>query len=378
MKVGKMDPEIPAERARADLFVGLMSGTSMDGIDAVLVEFDASSAKLVATHYLPYPRCITERLLALQRGEENELHVAARLGIEITHLYAQAVVSLLDAADIGACAVRAIGCHGQTVRHNPVAGYSLQLSNPSLLAELSGISVVSDFRSRDIAAGGQGAPLVPAFHEAMFRSASVHRVVLNIGGIANLTNLDPAAATTGFDTGPGNVLLDAWAHRHIGTFYDKDGAWAAQGRVNTRLLDTLLEHPYFCTPPPKSCGREQFNLDWVEPYLTSAMKPADVQATLLELTLRSIVTAIERWLDIPDELIVCGGGAHNKRLIEGLAAHLPRTKVLTSDNLGIGADWVEAMAFAWLARRTLLGLPGNLATVTGAKGARILGAIYPK
>lgn len=363
----------------AEPYVGLMSGTSMDGVDAVLVEFTTQPPRLIAKHYLPYPRELADRLLALQQKGEDELHQAALLGISLSRLYHQAVLALLKLSGIEADSVHAIGCHGQTVRHNPVEGYTLQLGNPALLAELSGISVVADFRSRDIAAGGQGAPLVPAFHEAVFRSPDIHRVILNVGGIANITDLNPACATKGFDTGPGNMLLDAWSQRHTGQDYDEGGKWAAMGSVIPQLLESLLAHPYFSSEPPKSCGREQFNLDWLEANLpVSSTAAADVQATLLELTARSIAAAIKRWCGIPEELVVCGGGAHNDALLKRLAAHLPHTRVLTSEALGIGADWVEAVAFAWLARQTLLGLPSNLPAVTGSNGPRILGAIYPR
>jgi anhydro-N-acetylmuramic acid kinase len=364
---------------KAELYVGLMSGTSLDGIDAVLVDFSTQPPRLITTRYLPYPRALADCLLALQGKGEDELHRAALLGIELACLYYQAVQAMLDKAGIGAGAVLAIGCHGQTVRHNPSDGYSLQLGNPALLAELSGISVVADFRSRDIAAGGQGAPLVPAFHEAVFRSLEIHRIILNVGGIANITDLKPASATKGFDTGPGNMLLDAWIQRHGGRAYDEGGEWASSGRVIPQLLEALLAHPYFSSAPPKSCGREQFNLNWLDANLP-ANKPAvaDVQATLLELTASSVTSALRRWCGIPDELAICGGGAHNNFLLKRLAAHLPQTRMTTSETLGIDPDWVEAVAFAWLARQTLLGLPGNLPTVTGSKGARILGAIYPR
>lgn len=363
----------------AELYIGLMSGTSLDGVDATLVDFSEQPPRMVATCYLPYPRELAERLLGLQNNGEDELHRAALLGIQLTGLYYLAVQGLLGEAGVAAAAVRAIGCHGQTVRHNPVEGYTLQLGNPALLAELCDISVVADFRSRDIAAGGQGAPLVPAFHEAVFRSPEIHRVILNVGGIANVTNLGPASATTGFDTGPGNILLDAWAQRHTGKAYDEGGKWASSGRVIPQLLEALLAHPYFSTTPPKSCGREQFNLDWLGKHLPIDRTAAvDIQATLLEFTACSITSAIQRWCGIPNELVVCGGGAHNEVLLKRLAIHLPQTEVLTSEALGIGVDWVEAEAFAWLARQTLLGLPGNLPTVTGSRGGRILGAIYPR
>lgn len=362
----------------SDLYVGLMSGTSLDGIDAVLVDFGAFPPNLVAKHYLPYPRELKTRLLALQAKTENELHHAAIVGIEITRLYHQAIQAMLGHAGIKAESVCAVGCHGQTIRHRPREGYTLQLGNPALLAELSGISTVADFRSRDIAAGGQGAPLVPAFHEAVFRSSEVHRVILNLGGIANITDLSPASATKGFDTGPGNVLLDAWIFRHDGRTFDEGGEWASGGKVIPQLLDALRAHPYFSLAPPKSCGREEFNLDWLDSILPAGETAVNVQATLLEFTACSVTGAIQRWCGIPDELAVCGGGAHNTALLDRLRSHLPKTRVLMSDFLGIGADWVEAMAFAWLARQAQLGLPGNLPAVTGAKGTRILGAIYPR
>lgn len=361
-----------------ELYVGLMSGTSLDGIDAVLADFGTQSPKLVAAHYLPYPCELRERLLALQAKGTDELHHAALIGIEISRLYHRTVEVMLGQAGIRARSVRAIGCHGQTVRHNPGDGYTLQLGNPALLAELSGICVVADFRSRDIAAGGQGAPLVPAFHDVVFRSSRIHRTVLNVGGIANITDLNPSSTTTGFDTGPGNTLLDAWARRHTGRTFDEGGAWASSGQVIQQLLDALLGHPYFALPPPKSCGNEQFNLDWLESHLAKGYASEDVQATLLELTASSVASAIKCWCGNPAELAVCGGGAHNTALLKRLAAHLPQVLVLNSNALGIGVDWVEAMAFAWLARQALLGLPGNLPAVTGSRGARILGAIYPR
>lgn len=372
-----MNTPPPRKNAEAGLYVGLMSGTSLDGVDAVLVDFGTHPLKLIAAHYLPYSRHLSARLLALQVLGDNELHHAALLGIEIAHLYHQAIDALLQGACVMAESVVAIGCHGQTVRHCPKDGYTLQLGNPALLAELSGISVIADFRSRDIAAGGQGAPLVPAFHEAVFRSPDVHRVILNIGGIANVTDLRPGSITKGFDTGPGNMLLDAWVQRHTGRTFDEGGKWASQGCIIPRLLNALLAHPFFACTPPKSCGREQFSLDWLMSRLEGSEAPEDVQATLLELTSISIISAIEHWCGNPHELAVCGGGVHNMALMKRLAAHLPNSRVFTSDTLGIDADWVEAVAFAWMARQTRLGLPGNLPGVTGAKGARILGAIYP-
>ncbi len=365
------------QNSAAELYIGLMSGTSLDGVDAVLADFVASPPKLLATHFLSYPRELSTRLLALQKMGPDELHQAAVLGNEIVRLYHHAVEAVLEKTGVMADSVLAVACHGQTIRHNPHDGYSLQLGNPALLAELCGIRVVADFRSRDIAAAGQGAPLVPAFHEAVFRSSGIHRIILNLGGIANVTNLAPDSDVTGFDTGPGNMLLDAWVQRHTGQAFDGNGNWASCGHVIPLLLDSLLSHPFLGLAPPKSCGREQFNIEWLESNLIGGEPAQDVQTTLLEFSAKTISSAIERWCGLPDELVVCGGGAHNSTLLKRLSALLPQARVMTTDMLGIGVDWVEATAFAWLARQTLLGLPGNLPGVTGAKGARILGAIYP-
>lgn len=372
-----MKIDVPSRDAVTELYIGLMSGTSLDGVDAVLADFGTYPPKLIANQYLPYPQELRAQLLALQNAGTNEMHNAAIVGNVLTHLYTQAIADLLEKAGVHSISVRAIGCHGQTIRHNPQDGYTLQLCNPALLAELSGISVVADFRSRDVAAGGQGAPLVPAFHNAVFRSPTIHRIILNVGGIANVTSLKPGCSTFGFDTGPGNMLLDAWVQRHTGQAFDDGGRWAASGHLIPRLLDSLLAHPFFALAPPKSCGREQFNIDWLMANLSGGESEQDVQATVLYLSATSIVSAIERWCGTPEELIICGGGARNATLIGRLSSFLPTTRVLTSDTLGYGTDWVEAMAFAWLARQALLGLPGSLPEVTGAKGARILGAIYP-
>ncbi len=372
-----MVPNDAHQTTGSGLYVGVMSGTSLDGVDAVLADFSTFPPKLCASCYLPYPRELAERLLALQNEGLNELHIAALIGNELAHLYHQSIETALVKACVAATSVRAIGCHGQTVRHNPREGYTLQVGNPALLAELCGITVVTDFRSRDIAAGGQGAPLVPAFHEAAFRSPEAHRIILNVGGIANVTSLKPGCNTIGFDTGPGNMLLDAWIQLRTGQAFDVGGRWALSGQSIPELLDALLAHPFFPLPPPKSCGREQFNIDWLKAHLLGSESEQDVQATLLELSAKSIASAIECWCGEPDELIVCGGGAHNATLLRRLSVLLPQTRVMTSDTLGIGADWVEALAFAWLARQTVLGLPGNLPSVTGAKGTRMLGAIHP-
>jgi len=358
------------------LVVGLMSGTSLDGVDAVLVDFSEDRPRTLATFWLPYSAAIRQLALQLQAAQPDEIHRAALFANVLARCYAEAVHEVLAGAGISAAQVAAIGCHGQTIRHQPAAGYSVQLNNPALLAELAGITVVADFRSRDIAAGGQGAPLVPAFHAAVFGDPVRHRVIANIGGIANLTDLDPGQPVRGFDCGPGNLLMDAWIERHRGLRYDEAGNWASEGQVRPELLRSLLTDVFFATSPPKSCGRDEFNISWLESHLAGHERPEDVQATLLELTALSATKAIGRWCGSPRELFVCGGGAHNLALTARLQYHLPDCRVAGTDSLGQPADWVEAVAFAWLAWRTLRGEPGNLAEVTGAAGPRILGAIY--
>lgn len=364
--------------AMPDLIIGLMSGTSLDGVDAALVDFSSTEKPtVVATTYLPYSPELRELILHLHRPGHDDLHQAALLANRLAELYAGAVKAVLDLAEIKPASVRAIGCHGQTIRHLPQSGYSLQLNNPALLAELTNIAVVADFRSRDIAAGGQGAPLVPAFHSACFRDALRHRVILNIGGIANLTDLPPQGPTSGFDCGPGNMLLDAWAQKHLKCNYDENGRWAASGQVLPDLLNQLLAYEYFQNTPPKSCGREQFNFAWLSSCLKGDEVAADVQATLVMLTAVSIQQAIQHWCGAVEELYLCGGGVYNAALRMNIEALLPQAVVKTTDCLGLPPDWVEAVAFAWLAHRSLAGLPGNQPEVTGARGPRILGAIYP-
>ena len=359
-------------------YVGLMSGTSLDGVDAVLAETDpAGGIRLLHTHYLPYPDTLRAQLLTLHRPQPDEIHLAACAGNELARLYASATKAVLEAFP---GPIRAIGSHGQTLRHRPADGYTLQIGNAALLAELTGITVISDFRSRDIAAGGQGAPLVPAFHAQVLQHPGIHRVIANIGGIANLTDLPVNGTVRGWDTGPGNMLLDAWIRRHHGTHYDRDGAWAASGTVHSALLAALMKHAYLIPSPPKSAGREQFNLDWLDATLNGlgeAVDAVDVQATLLEFTAGSLADAVQRECPGAQELYLCGGGAHNSALTQRISALLPRLRVATTAALGIDPDWVEALAFAWLARQTLHHVPGNLPAVTGARGRRILGAIYP-
>lgn len=361
----------------AEFYVGLMSGTSLDGIDAALVDFSDARPCCLATHFSPYSEDLRTAALAIQAPGSDELHRAALLANQLADVYAAAVNQLVAKAGVAPHSIRAIGCHGQTVRHVPASGYTLQLNNPARLAEKTGIAVVADFRSRDIAAGGQGAPLVPAFHDVAFRVPDRHRVIANIGGIANLTDLAPGKPTGGFDCGPGNMLLDAWILRHRGVPYDEGGRWAGQGQVLPELLARLRSDAFFAAPPPKSCGREEFGIAWLDSRLDGSEAPADVQATLVAITAAGIVDATQRWCGCPAELYVCGGGAHNAALMAALRAGIPAATIDTTAVLGMPPDWVEAVAFAWLAFRTLHHLPGNLPEVTGAKGPRILGAVYP-
>lgn len=368
---------IRAEPHEADLYIGLMSGTSLDGVDAVLAGFPPGKpAHLAGTYYLPYPAELRARLLVLHSPQYDELHLASALAVELAGLYAAAVQELLRKTGMPPQRIAAIGCHGQTIRHRPESGYTVQLVNGARLAEVTGIASIVDFRSRDIAAGGQGAPLVPAFHAAMLSSSDEHRVIVNIGGIANLTDLMPGGKVTGFDCGPGNLLMDAWAARHLGKPIDENGAWAASGKTLPDLLDRLLTHDFFAASPPKSAGREQFNLEWLQSQTSDGEAPQDVQATLLELSARGIAEAAQKFCNGFDALYVCGGGVHNGALMKRLEA-LAGKPVRSTAVLGIDPDWMEALAFAWLAKACLDGKPGNLPAVTGASGPRILGAIYP-
>lgn len=356
-----------------------MSGTSLDGVDVVLTDLSTATPRHVQTLFRPYDDELRMQLLSLQQPGFDELHRTAMLGKRLSCLYAEAVVNLLAHAAVNPEQIIAIGCHGQTVRHCPEEdkGYTIQLVNAAVLAELTRIAVVADFRSRDMAAGGQGAPLVPAFHHAVFKSAVNHRVIVNIGGIANITSLDPHNHTFGFDCGPGNILMDAWCLRHTGENYDKYGQWAASGKVIPQLLDNLITDTFFLRQPPKSTGRELFNLQWLEKKLLGNELPQDVQATLLQFTVLAIANAISEYCSSATEIYICGGGGHNALLIHRLAEAMPNKKVALTDELGIPVDWVEAFAFAWLAQQTILRKTGNLASVTGASGDRILGAIYP-
>lgn len=365
----------------SQLFIGLMTGTSIDGIDAVLADFASAAPTLRAhVHHLLADE-LRAALLHLNQPGDNELHRAAVAGQHLAHAYAAAVGDLLLAADVEAQEVRAIGAHGQTVRHQPEAGYTIQVNAPATLAELTGIDVVADFRSRDVAAGGQGAPLAPAFHAAIF-CADSPRAVVNIGGISNLTGLPAAGVDSpvlGFDCGPGNVLLDAWALEHLGEPVDRDGQWAAGGRVNLQLLAQLLDEPYFALAPPKSTGRDRFNHRWLHGKLEGLrVDPRDVQATLTQLTATVIGKTVAGYIAEAAEVVVCGGGAFNATLMRMLADACAPRRVIASDAAGVAADQVEALAFAWLAREFIEHRPANLPAVTGARGRRRLGALYPR
>ena len=350
-----------------------MSGTSLDGVDAVLVDLGGQQPSLISTAYLPFEDALKQNLLVLHAPSHNELHLAQLVGNQLARLYADSVSRLNLTAEQQ---VRAIGCHGQTIRHCPEHGYTLQIGNAALLAELTQLTVVSDFRSRDIAAGGQGAPLVPAFHDQVLRHPDIHRVIVNIGGISNLTNLSPHDPTSGFDCGPGNLLMDAWCNLHIHQPFDKNGAWAATGTVLPDLLQKMLNESFFSLTPPKSCGRDLFNLEWLYEKLLGNEQTVDIQATLLELTCITITQAIEQNCQGVGEVYLCGGGAHNAALRDRMAALLPNCRIDTTQALGVDSDYLEAIAFAWLAQQNQQGKPANLPRVTGAKHACVLGSVH--
>ncbi|HEY8682814.1 MAG TPA: anhydro-N-acetylmuramic acid kinase [Rhodanobacter sp.] len=363
------------------LYLGLISGTSADSIDVALVDFAGGMPRVQATHAHPWPTALRERMLVLAQGEAAlDLDAFGRLDVEIGHCFADAALQLFAQCGIPAQTVRAIGSHGQTLRHRPTGEYpfTLQLGDPCVIAERCGIDVVADFRRADIAAGGQGAPLLPALHAMLLARPGHARVVLNLGGIANITVLDADGRVLGFDTGPANGLLDAWCLRHRGEPFDRDGMFAASGRVDHALLDALLADRYFALPPPKSTGREHFHLAWLSmhPQLGLLKNPADVQATLLELTARSVVMALMQHAPNTEEVLACGGGVHNIGLMRRLRELLEPRVLCSTAEYGIDPDFLEATAFAWLARQRLLGLPGNLPAVTGARGSRVLGAVY--
>jgi anhydro-N-acetylmuramic acid kinase len=362
-------------------YIGLMSGTSVDGIDAALVSIPANGQlALLTTHQHPFPATVRDAIEALMQPGQNEIEREGELDVQLGRLFAEAANTLLAKSGIDASRIRAIGCHGQTIRHRPHAThpFTRQIGNPSVIAEDTGITTVADFRARDLAAGGEGAPLVPAFHHWLFRKPGVNRAIVNIGGIANITWLPATenSATLGFDTGPGNTLLDQWIARHRSEAYDRDGAWAGSGRIHEGLLAQLMADEYFSKAPPKSTGREHFNLAWLEQRLADKPAPEDIQATLAELTAASIVRGMNFLPDKIAEIYVCGGGSHNRHLLARLRALLPGIPVATTGVLGLDPDWVEAAAFAWLAHQTLAGHAGNLPSVTGARHPVLLGGIY--
>ncbi len=366
------------------LFLGLMSGTSVDGIDAALVRFSDTSStcqpELIFGCTYPWETALRQQLLVLGQAEQRlTLDAVAALDVRLGHAFAEVAHACLRDSGLTATQLCAIGSHGQTLRHHPhgETPFTLQLGDAHVIAERTGVQVIADFRRRDVAAGGHGAPLVPAFHAALLHSPQENRAVLNLGGIANLTLLPTQGNVRGFDTGPANALMDAWCLRHTGQPFDADGHFAAQGQVDTHLLTRLLNAPWFALPPPKSTGRDQFHLDWVDANLTDNASPADVQATLLALTVQTIAQALQATQPETQRLIVCGGGVHNSVLIHALTEAMPHLTVASSATYGLDPDFVEAMAFAWLAREHLAGRPGNLPAVTGAAGLRILGALYP-
>ena len=373
----------------SDCYIGLMSGTSLDGVDGVLADFAGPTdgpIRVLAHAHQAFAPALRLDLLALNASGADELHRAALAGNALARVYASVVGSLLEQASLCSPAVRAIGAHGQTVRHRPGEfdgiGYTLQLNAPALLAELAGIDVVADFRSRAVAAGGQGAPLVPAFHRAAFGRTGREVAVLNLGGIANLTVLGADGSTLGFDCGPANALLDGWCEVHTGRSFDADGGWGATGSILEPLLQSMLAESFFALPPPKSTGRDRFHAGWIAAHLAQvgcapAVRAEDVQATLAELTARTCAAAVQRHACDAAEVIVCGGGASNGDLMRRLAAALGATPLVSSGQRGLPASQVEATAFAWLARAHVDRVAGNVGAVTGATGMRVLGALYP-
>jgi anhydro-N-acetylmuramic acid kinase len=360
-----------------------MSGTSADAVDAALVSIDDNHhLDVVSVLQLPLPEPIREHVIGLFNPGTNEIDRVGELDVTLGTLFAEAALRLITQAGHSSSDIAAIGSHGQTIRHRPRnhsgVNFTLQIGDPNTIAQLTGITTVADFRRRDMAAGGQGAPLVPAFHHAVFADPQHYRVVLNIGGIANITVLHPDGAVRGYDTGPGNGLMDAWTTYCTGNKIDRNGEWAKRGTLSRELFNILYSHPYFTLSPPKSTGREEFSLDWLQKILQAfpALPHEDVQATLLELTARSIADQIDHW-GSPGDVLVCGGGAHNGALMARLKTLLPAFTVRNTGVLGIPADYVEAVAFAWLAMRTLNRLSGNIPAVTGAHEEVVLGGIYP-
>lgn len=354
-----------------------MSGTSLDGADAALVDFSGTTPRTLGFASVAFSDALRDDVLALSAPGRDSIELEGRVASELAELYAKAVGIVLETAHVPSKNVIAIGCHGQTVRHRPDLGFTVQVNDPARLAELTGIDVIADFRRRDVAAGGQGAPLVPAFHEAVFRSRESSRAVVNIGGISNITWLPVGGRTIGFDCGPGNVLLDGWARRHLGARYDEDGRWASAGRTDASLLSRLLGEPYLALSPPKSTGRELFRLEWLEERLPADYRTADVQSTLTDFTAHSIVRGLKDFCPGTREVFLAGGGARNGALVERIRALCEGYRVDLTDVLGVPTAHVESMAFAWLAMKCSRREPIDLTAVTGAVAPRILGAVYP-
>jgi anhydro-N-acetylmuramic acid kinase len=366
-----------------EYFIGLMSGTSMDAIDAALVEFGTQNPVLRHRHSIPIPSGLRSRLIAVAQGENTTLEHISELDVRLGHLFADAVLALLQQSGTAVDKVRAIGSHGQTLYHRPTGRFatSIQIGDPNIIAERTGVTTVADLRRRDMAAGGQGAPLVPALHEAIFRLRDRNRVIVNIGGIANITILpaNPLAEVRGFDTGPGNTLMDGWIKKQQRKNHDERGRWASSGEVDEDLLGNMLKDSYFRKAPPKSTGREYFNLAWLEQLLKrykKRMLAKHVQATLCELTARTITAAIREYAPQSDEALVCGGGVHNLALMLRLQLLMDDIRVVSTEEFNTDPDFVEAIAFAWLAKQTLEGRPGNVPSVTGAARPVVLGGIY--
>ena len=371
------------------LYIGLMSGTSRDGVDVVLVDFSGKATTLVSTYCHQIPSDLKVTILnTIQPDWSGSLEDIGILNQQLGELFAEATNSLLENENISKSSISAIGSHGQTLWHQPYGKhpFTMQLGDASVITERTGITTIADFRSRDVAAGGQGAPLVPAFHQELLSHEDKNRVILNIGGIANITllpHLNSELVASGYDTGPGNGLVDAWISSHTENSYDRNGDWGRSGKIIPEILNTLLNDSYFSKLPPKSTGKEEFNLKWLTSKLGDLLtseRPEDIQATLTELTARSIANSIERHNSNStqfEELYICGGGIHNLFLTERLQHHLPNTKIASTTELGIDPDWMEAIAFAWLSKQTLEGKTSNLPEVTGAVGKRILGTIHP-
>ena len=361
-------------------YIGTMTGTSVDGLDVALLEVDAGLA-IVAAQTVPLPASLATDLKALAAPGDNEVERVGLADAELGAFTGQAVKKCLAQWGVEASEVRAIGSHGQTIRHCPEAAwpFTVQIGDPNRIAEVAGIDTVADFRRRDMAAGGQGAPLAPLFHDALFRHGSRQRMVLNLGGIANVTLLPAASkALSGFDTGPANALLDAWIQEAKAAPYDRNGEWAGGGRVAPSLLQRLKQDPYLRQAPPKSTGKERYHLGYVQAACADlSLSPQDVQATLAEFTAWSVADAVERWGIGDGEVLACGGGRRNGHLIKRLAAHLPRHTLRKTDDVGVDGDFLEAAAFAWFAHRTVVRQPANVPAVTGALGERVLGAVYP-